>query len=155
MSNVLTIDDYELAEACAIVTAFGSERFGYVVTPNVDHVIRHYYDHEFRALYAQAAYVFLDSHFLAYLIGFLKRQRHRVSTGSDLTAAVMSSVIKPSDVAVMVGGSAEQAQELRARFGLKALRHIEPRLRGPIAVPREVRSISGTPPVPASPPTGM
>jgi exopolysaccharide biosynthesis WecB/TagA/CpsF family protein len=126
MANVLMIDDYELAEACAIVTAFGSERFGYVVTPNVDHVIRYYHDPEFRALYAQAAYVFLDSHFLAHLIGLLRRQRHRVSPGSDLTAAVMSSAIKPNDVAVMVGGSAEQAQELRARFGLKALRHIDP-----------------------------
>lgn len=126
MNNVLNIDDYELREARAIVTAFGSERFGYVVTPNVDHVIRHYYDPEFRALYAQAAYVFLDSHFLAYVIGFLKRRRHRVSPGSDLTEAVMSSVIKPNDVAVMVGGSAEQAQELRARFGLKALHHIDP-----------------------------
>ena len=41
-------------------------------------------------------------------------------------AAVMSSVIKPDDVAVIVGGSAEQAQDLRARFGLKALRHIDP-----------------------------
>jgi exopolysaccharide biosynthesis WecB/TagA/CpsF family protein len=126
MTNVLDIDDYELGEARAIVTAFGSERFGYVVTPNVDHVIRHYYDPEFRALYAQAAYVFLDSHFLAHLIGLFKRRRHRVSPGSDLTAAVMSSVIKPNDVAVMVGGSPEQAQELRARFGLNALHHISP-----------------------------
>jgi exopolysaccharide biosynthesis WecB/TagA/CpsF family protein len=126
MANVLDIDDYELREARAILTAFGSERFGYVVTPNVDHVIRHYYDPEFRALYAQAAYVFLDSHFLAHVIGLLTRRRHRVSPGSDLTAAVMSSVIKPNDVAVMVGGSAQQAQELRAHYGLKALHHIDP-----------------------------
>src|SRR5258708_39975687 len=149
MSNVLTIDDYELAEACAIVTAFGSERFGYVVTPNVDHLIRHYYDQEFRALYAQAAYVFLDSHFLAYMSGFLKRQRHRVSPGSDLTAAVMSSVIKPNDVAVMVGGSAEQAQELRARFGLKTLRQIDPPtnfMRDQVAVESCLRAIEESSP---------
>jgi len=126
MNNVLTIDDYELREARAIVTAFGTERFGYVVTPNVDHVIRHYHDPEFRAMYAQAAYVFLDSHFLAHVIRLLKRRRHRVSPGSDLTAAVISSVIKPNDVVVMVGGSAAQAQALRERFGLKALRHIDP-----------------------------
>src|SRR5258708_33199384 len=115
MTSVLMIDDYELAEACEIVTAFGSERFGYVVTPNVDHVIRHYYDPEFRALYAQAAYVFLDSHFLACVIGLLTRRRHRVSPGSDLTEAVMSSVIKPHDVAVQVGGRGEAAPELLAR----------------------------------------
>ena len=126
MSNVLNIDDYELSEACAIVTAFGSERFGYIVTPNVDHIIRHCSDPKFRALYAQAAYVFLDSHFLAHVIRLLKRRRHRVSPGSDLTATVLSSVIKPHDVAVMVGGSPEQAEELRARFGLKALQHVNP-----------------------------
>jgi len=126
MANVLDIDDYELGEARAIVRAFGCDRFGYVVTPNVDHVIRHYNDPEFRALYAQAAYVFLDSHFLAHLIGLLKRRRHRVSPGSDLTAAVMSSVLNPNDEAIVVGGSAQQAQELRARYGLKALHHINP-----------------------------
>src|SRR5258708_15627969 len=93
MPTVLDIDDYELREARAIVTAFGTERFGYIVTPNVDHVIRHYRDPEFRALYAQASYVFLDSHFLAHIVGLLKRRRHRVSPGSDLTAAVMSSVV--------------------------------------------------------------
>jgi len=144
MANVLDIDDYELGEARAIVTAFGSDRFGYVVTPNVDHVIRHYRDAEFRASYAQAAYVFLDSHFLAHVIGLLRRRRHRVCPGSDLTAAVMSDVIKPNDVAVVVGGSAEQAQELRARFGLKALHHINPPMnfiRDEVAVESCLRAI--------------
>jgi exopolysaccharide biosynthesis WecB/TagA/CpsF family protein len=126
MVDVLDIDDYELGEARAIVTAFGSDRFGYVVTPNVDHVIRHYHDPEFRALYAHAAYVFLDSHFLAHLVALLGGRRHRVSPGSDLTAAVLSDVMKPHDVAVLVGGSAGQAQELRTRFGLEALHHINP-----------------------------
>ena len=126
MSNVLNIDDYELREARDIAAAFGSERFGYVVTPNVDHVIRHYHDAEFRALYAQAAYVFLDSQFLAHMICLLKGRRHRVTPGSDLTAALLSSVIKPNDATVLVGGSAEQARELRARFGLQALHHIDP-----------------------------
>ena len=32
------------------------------------------------------------------MIRLLKRRRHRVSPGSDLTAAVISSVIKPNDV---------------------------------------------------------
>jgi exopolysaccharide biosynthesis WecB/TagA/CpsF family protein len=149
MNNVLTIDDYELGEARAIVTAFGSERFGYVVTPNVDHVIRHYHDPEFRALYAQAAYVFLDSHFLAHVIGLFKRRRHRVSPGSDLTAMMLSRVIKPNDEVVMVGGRAEQAQALRARFGLKALHHIDPPMnfiRDEVAVESCLRAIEACSP---------
>ena len=46
--------------------------------------------------------------------------------GSDLTAAVLESVIKPLDAAVLVGATAEQAQFLRERYSLKALHHIDP-----------------------------
>jgi exopolysaccharide biosynthesis WecB/TagA/CpsF family protein len=126
MANVLDIDDYDLTEALAIVARFGADSYGYVVTPNVDHVIRHYYDQKFRALYAQAAYVFLDSRFLAHTVGFVKRQIFRVCLGSDLTTSVLHTVIKPHDVAVLVGGTTAQSQELRERFGLKALIHVDP-----------------------------
>jgi exopolysaccharide biosynthesis WecB/TagA/CpsF family protein len=122
----LDIDDYNLEEALRLVSMFGSERFGYIVTPNVDHIIRHYHDSYFRSLYEQAAYVFLDSRFLAHTVGLVKRQVLRVCLGSDLTSAVLGSVIKPLDVAVLVGGSAEQAQTLRERYGLKSLFHIDP-----------------------------
>jgi exopolysaccharide biosynthesis WecB/TagA/CpsF family protein len=126
MVKVLEIDDYDLAQALEIVAAFGSDHYGYIVTPNVDHVIRHYYDATFRALYAEATYVLLDSRFLANLLGLFKRQIFRVCPGSDLTAFVMSKVIKSYDVAVLVGGTSQQAQDLRARFGLTALHHIDP-----------------------------
>ena len=126
--DVLYIDDYDLEEARALAAAFGTERYGYVVTANVDHAIRYYHDAQFRALYSKAAYVLLDSRFLVHVLRFLKRQRFRASPGSDLTHAVFDSVLKPDDVAVVVGGTAQQAQTLRARFGLKALRHINPPL---------------------------
>jgi exopolysaccharide biosynthesis WecB/TagA/CpsF family protein len=126
MNNVLNIDDYDLGEAREILAAFGTERYGYVVTPNVDHIIRHYDDSEFRTLYSSAAYVLLDSRFLAHTVGLFKRQRLRVCLGSDLTTSILSSVIKPNDIAVLVGGTFEQAQMLRARFGLKALHHVDP-----------------------------
>jgi exopolysaccharide biosynthesis WecB/TagA/CpsF family protein len=126
MSNVIDFDDYDLTEALQIVAAFGSDRYGYVVTPNVDHIIRHYQDAQFRDLYAQAAYVLLDSRFLAHTVGLVKRQVLRVCLGSDLTTSVLCTVIKPHDVAVLVGGTAAQAQMLRARFGLSSLHHIDP-----------------------------
>lgn len=146
-TNTLDIDDYNLEEALQLVSMFGSERFGYIVTPNVDHVIRHYRDRHFRSLYQQATYVLLDSRFLAHTVGLVKRQVLRVCLGSDLTTAVLGSVIKPLDVAVLVGGSAEQAQILRERFGLKSLFHIDPPMgfiRDPLAVEaclQEIESI--------------
>lgn len=124
--NVLEIDDYDLEEALTLVALFGADRFGYVVTPNVDHIIRHYQDRHFRELYSQATYVLLDSRFLAHTVGLVKRQLLRVCLGSDLTTAILTRVIKPSDHAVLVGGSAGQAQLLRAKFGLKCLTHIDP-----------------------------
>jgi exopolysaccharide biosynthesis WecB/TagA/CpsF family protein len=126
IGDVLDIDDYDLPGALQTVAAYGTDRYGYVVTPNVDHIIRHFHDRKFRALYDQATYVFLDSRFLAYTVGFIRRQILRVCLGSDLTTEVLCTVIKPHDVAVLVGGTAAQAQELRDRFGLKALRHIDP-----------------------------
>ena len=136
-TSTLDIDDYNLDEALRLVSTFGSERFGYIVTPNVDHIIRHYHDSHFRSLYEQAAYVFLDSRFLAHTVGLLKRQVLRVCLGSDLTTAVLGSVIKPLDVAVLVGGSTGQAQTLRERYGLQSLLHIDPPMgfiRDPLAV---------------------
>src|SRR4051794_19558886 len=48
---VHVIDDFGLPEFTSVAAAFGQERFGYVVTPNVDHLIRYYEDSTFRAQY--------------------------------------------------------------------------------------------------------
>jgi len=137
MNLVLNIDDYDLEEALKAAAAFGSTRYGYVVTPNSDHLIRYSQDMQFRALYAQAAYVLLDSRFIAHTVGLIKRQVLRVCLGSDLTTAVLTSVVKPLDVTILVGGTAAQAQILRERFGLEAFHHIDPPMkfiRDPVAV---------------------
>jgi exopolysaccharide biosynthesis WecB/TagA/CpsF family protein len=144
MANVLDVDDCNLEEALKLVATFGVDRYGYVVTPNVDHVIRHYRDRQFRALYAQASLVLLDSRFLARTMGFVKRQALRVCVGSELTTALLDSVIKPLDVVTLVGGTPEQAQILRERYRLRRLHHIDPPMkfiRDPIAVERCLREI--------------
>lgn len=40
MSIVLELDNLDLEQFSATASTFGTERFGYVVTPNVDHLIR-------------------------------------------------------------------------------------------------------------------
>jgi exopolysaccharide biosynthesis WecB/TagA/CpsF family protein len=137
MSNILEIDDYDLTRALEAVANFGTDRFGYVVTPNVDHVIRHFYEAGFRGIYAQATYVLLDSRFLAHTIWVVKRQVLRVCAGSDLTPAVIRTVIQPRDVVVLVGGTQVQTDALRKEFGLRALHYIDPPMnfiRDPAAV---------------------
>jgi N-acetylglucosaminyldiphosphoundecaprenol N-acetyl-beta-D-mannosaminyltransferase len=149
MPNVLDIDDYDTRDAMSLVAEFGCDRYGYLVTPNTDHLIRYFEDAEFRGLYAHAAYVFLDSRFISQTVGLVKRQTLSVCPGSDLTAGVLSSVIKPQDVTVLVGGTAAQAEFLRSTYGLQSLHHIDPPmnlLRDPEAVEACLRQIEGVSP---------
>jgi len=149
MKNFLDIDDYDLEAALQLVATFGSDRYGYIVTPNVDHIIRHHQDSHFRALYAQAAYVLLDSRFLAHTVALFKRKMLRVCWGSDLTTAMLDSIIRPLDAAILVGGTPKQAQILQERYGLKRLHHIDPPMnfiRDPLAVETCLREIEAMSP---------
>ena len=123
---VHVIDDFGLQEFLQVAAAYGQDRFGYVVTPNVDHLIRYYEDATFRAHYRAAEFILMDSRFAARLVYLLKGVRLPVCTGSDLTAHLPGEVIQPDDRIVMIGGSAEQAQQIASRYGLKDLRHHNP-----------------------------
>lgn len=137
MSIMQHIDDYDLTEFTKIAAGFGQERYGYVVTPNVDHLIRCHDDAAFRAAYADATYVLLDSRFLSHLLKWTAGIAPRVCTGSDLTARLLSTVIEPDDRIVLIGGSALQAEKLAERFRLRRLRHYNPPM-GFIRDPDEV-----------------
>lgn len=126
MLTTLDIDDYDLSEAREVAATFGTGRYGYIVTPNVDHVIRHYDDAHFRTLYSHAAVVLLDSRWLAGMLAVFKRQKLKTCLGSDLTAELFANVIYKQDRIILVGSTAEQAQQLRDQYGLQKLLHIDP-----------------------------
>jgi len=119
-------DDYDLEQFSVVAAKFGTERFGYVVTPNADHLVRLQDDAKFRSLYANAEYVLLDSRLLSKLLRMGRGLELPVCTGSDLTELLFSQVIQPDDQIVLIGGSAEQAQELMKRFGARRLAHMNP-----------------------------
>jgi len=126
MALVFRLDDYDLPRSAQLLAGFGQERFGYVVTPNVDHLIRYYEDATFRARYRAAEFILMDSRFAARLMYLLKGVRLPICTGSDLTAHLLGEVIQPNDRIVMIGGSGEQAQQIATRYGLTDLRHHNP-----------------------------
>ncbi len=149
MSIALPVDNYDVPQFVAVAASFGTSRFGFVVTPNVDHLIRYCEDPGFRELYAQADYVLLDSRFLAHLIRLFSPVRLAVCPGSDLTSAVFGQVIGPRDRIVLVGATAAQADAVRARYGLTALQHIDPPMgfiRDPQAVERCLAQIEAASP---------
>src|SRR3984957_1497438 len=125
MTISLYLDNYDLAAFTAIAAQFGHESLGYVVTPNVDHVIRYYDDESLRALYAQADYVLLDSRLLAYLLRLTRGVNPRVCTGSDLTAQLLK-LAAPDDPIVLIGASVRQAERLRTDYKLRNLMHYQP-----------------------------
>ncbi len=77
--------DYQLPEFMRVVAAFGSETYAYVVTPNVDHLIRYCDDASFRELYRAAGFVLLDSRFLAYVLQLTSGLHLPTCPGSDVT----------------------------------------------------------------------
>jgi len=139
MSQPYILDDYDLDAFVGVAKSFSRDRYGYVVTPNVDHLIRFHDDPAFRARYADADYVLLDSRFLSHIFLVSKRRRIGVCTGSDLTAALFDRVIAPEDPIVLIGGSAQQARLLTQRYDLKALSHYNPPMNF-VKDPKEVES---------------
>jgi N-acetylglucosaminyldiphosphoundecaprenol N-acetyl-beta-D-mannosaminyltransferase len=126
MAITLQLDDYGLPDFMRLAAGFGCEGYAYVVTPNVDHIIRYSEDASFRELYAAAGFVLLDSRFLARLLRATKGVHLQTCPGSDVTARLFEDVIAPDDKVVLIGGSAEDAQHLALKYGMRTLRHFNP-----------------------------
>jgi len=135
-SIVHAIDDFDLGSFRKIAANFGQQRFGFVVTPNVDHLIRFHEDWNFRASYAAADYVLLDSRFAARLAAIVTGQKLPVCTGSDLTRVLLTEVAQASDRIVVVGGRPDDVARLAREHGLTILHHDPPMgfIRDPRAV---------------------
>lgn len=139
----------DTAEFMKIAASAGGDRFAYVVTPNVDHLIRYFDDPSFRDLYRAAGFVLLDSRFLAYLLRVFAGVKLPVCPGSDVTARLFDEVIRPDDKVVVIGGSAEQAGFLAHKHGLTRLRHLNPPMgfiKNPAAVEECLRFIENESP---------
>lgn len=122
----LFVDDLDLQTFTQLAASFGEDRYRFVVTPNADHLVRLEADPGFRASYEHADFVLFDSRFLARWMKWTRKLPIRVCPGSDLTAALFREVITCDDRILMIGGDAEQAQQLRSRHGLRDLRQFVP-----------------------------
>ena len=90
----------------------------YVVTPNVDHLVRLHEDEQskaqFRALYDKADLCLCDSKVL-HLLGRLRGVRLPVVPGSELTPLVLDRLIRSGDRVAIVGGDADALRALQKR----------------------------------------
>lgn len=100
--------------------------FAYIVTPNVDHVVRLQRSRsDLWPAYRAAWMTLCDSRILA-------RLAHRsgfplpVLPGSDLTLRMIEKVIARDDRIAILGGGADRVAALADRYGLRAVAHHEP-----------------------------
>lgn len=120
----LTMEDV-LARLSAVTAA---SPYGYVVTPNVDHVVR--LDDpaeasELKPLYDGADLSLCDSRIIAHLAR-ARGLTLPVVPGSDLTPSLFRDVIRPGDRIAIVGGDSGMVADLRRRFPGVELVHYEP-----------------------------
>lgn len=118
----------ELLERLCEATA--EAPFGYIVTPNVDHMVRlaegHAGDGPVRDSYDGADLILCDSRVLS-LLGRWRGMTLPVVPGSDLTRAVLDRVARPGDRIGIVGGSTETLAMLAGRYAhLHFDQHIPP-----------------------------
>ena len=114
------LSEHEVLDRLSLVTAVTP--FGYIVTPNVDHVVRlngEVTEPALGAAYANADLCVCDSRVLALLARF-RRIRLPVVTGSDLTVALMRNVLARGDRVAIIGGSPEFVRSLSGQYS-----HIE------------------------------
>lgn len=99
--------------------------FAFVVTPNVDHLVRLERDTVLATLYAQAWLTVCDSRVLE-MIGRMSGQSIDIAPGSDLTEKLFETAIDPDEPLAIIGGTKSVVDAVAARYGLKDVRWHEP-----------------------------
>jgi N-acetylglucosaminyldiphosphoundecaprenol N-acetyl-beta-D-mannosaminyltransferase len=138
----INFTDMEMAEAQdAIVARAGQDRFSYVVTPNVDHVVKlnstnHDTVHaEYALAYANADLILCDSRILKRLAS-LSRIILPLIPGSDLTKSMFESRFEGKNTIAIIGGNTELLVQLEKMFPLPCYFHFDP----PMGVLRNVEA---------------
>lgn len=103
--------------------------YGYVTTPNVDHLVRlrtEPHPQEVEDAYAQSDLTLCDSKVMALLARFYGVHLE-VAAGSDVTADLLEGVAGSNDRIVIIGGGPETPAKLAAKFAINNIvQHIPP-----------------------------
>lgn len=109
---------------CKWITA--QHGFRYIVTPNVDHIVRLAKEPEiFKPLYETSWISVCDSRILELLANFSGLPLRAVP-GSDLTGQLFDNVITVNDPITVIGADTEIIAGLKKIYGLHKIHHYEP-----------------------------
>jgi len=119
--------DLDASEAAAAIAARpDGAPFGYVVTPNADHLVRMSRDAALAGIYRNAWLRLLDSRVVAAIARGCGMLTPRVATGSDLTALLLARHIRPGEQITIIGLRPLWLPALVARYGLAPPFHYDP-----------------------------
>lgn len=101
--------------------ALGSDNFWYVVTPNVDHMVRLSREPGLRPLYDTSGLILNDSRILE-LLGKWDGLDLPASPGADIVQTLFAREVDQDEPVVVIGCTASEITALKARFGLSDVR---------------------------------
>ena len=103
------------------LNARGGDGFWYVVTPNVDHVVRMEREPELEPLYRSSGLILNDSRILELLASWEKMDLP-ASPGADIVQTLFERELEQDEPVVVIGCTASEITALKARFGLSDVR---------------------------------
>jgi len=105
----------------------GQDGFRYVVTPNVDHVVRLASTPQLAGCYDKAWLSLCDSRPVSWLARMMPTLSLPRVTGSDLTAGLFAEVIAAGDRVALIAPNEEVVQRMRAAYpALDLVAHVPP-----------------------------
>lgn len=123
----LEFADVDAASAAQLLAARpAAAPFGYVVTPNADHLVRLARDPDLAAIYQRALLRLLDSRVVAGVAAVMHMPVPHVAPGSDVTALLLTRHLMPDERITIVGLRAVWLPALVAQCGLKPPAHYDP-----------------------------
>lgn len=143
-------DRVDMAQALAFVVAGDATTpLRYVVTPNVDHLVRvNEIDHpQVRAAYAAADLCLCDSR-IVQTLARLRGIRLATVAGSDLVEAMIPDHVRPGSRILLVGGGEDIRRRLAVKLPQVTLLHHQPpmgMLQNPAAMDGAIRFITDHP----------
>ncbi|RIJ23822.1 glycosyltransferase [Henriciella barbarensis] len=105
--------------------ALGADSFWYVVTPNVDHMVRLQREEALRTLYDEADLILNDSRILE-LLARVEGIDLPASPGADIVQQLFEREVDSDEPVVVIGCTASEISALKARFGLSDVRWHDP-----------------------------
>jgi exopolysaccharide biosynthesis WecB/TagA/CpsF family protein len=105
-----------------------TEPFGYVATPNADHLVRLSYRPDLLPHYRNALLLLLDSRVVSWASRLFGLRPPRVAPGSDLTGLLLLRHLAPGEQVTIVGLAAHFLPALMARCRIATAAHYDPPL---------------------------